>query len=70
MYLLVYTVANAHRHVHRAVMLGSQSMGTRGSSVVERPLMVSWVVGTIPHGGHIEIFLVPASTPTGVINVV
>ena len=25
--------------------------------------MVRWVVGSIPHGGHIELFLVPASAP-------
>ena len=29
----------------------------------ERSLMVRWVVGSILHGGHIEIFLVPASAP-------
>ena len=28
---------------------------------VERPLVVRWVVGSIPHGGHIEVFLVPAN---------
>ena len=31
-------------------------------AVVERPLMVRWVVGSIPHGGPSELFLV-----TGVI---
>ena len=25
--------------------------------------MVRWVVGSIPHGGTIELFLVPASAP-------
>ena len=25
--------------------------------------MVRWVVGSIPHGGPIELFLVPASAP-------
>ena len=39
--------------------------------MVERPLMVRWVVGSIPHGGPIELFLVPASSPTfGVTKVV
>ena len=38
-------------------------MGATCSSVVERPLMARWVVGSIPHGGHIEIFLVPAIAP-------
>ena len=28
-----------------------------------RSLMVRWVVGSIPHGGPIELFLVPASAP-------
>ena len=29
--------------------------------MVERPLMVQWVVGSIPHGGLIELFLFSAS---------
>ena len=29
----------------------------------ERSLMVRWVVGSILHGGPIELFLVPASVP-------
>ena len=29
--------------------------------MVERPLMVQWVVRSIPHGGPIELFLIPAS---------
>ena len=28
-----------------------------------RSLMVRWVVGSITHGGHKELFLVPASVP-------
>ena len=36
-------------------------LGARCSSVVERPLMVQWVIGSIPHGGLIELFLVPVS---------
>ena len=35
----------------------------RYSSMVERPLMVHWVVGLIPHGGPIELFLALASAP-------
>ena len=31
------------------------------SSEVERALMVRWVVGSIPHGGPLELFFVPAS---------
>ena len=29
----------------------------------ERLIMVLWVVGSIPHGEPIELFLVPASAP-------
>ena len=32
-------------------------------TMVEHPLMVRWVIGLIPHGGPIELFLVPASAP-------
>ena len=32
--------------------------GTRRSSMEERPLMVRWLVGSIPSGGPIELFLV------------
>ena len=35
----------------------------RCSSVVECPRMVRRVVGPIPHGGPIEVFLVPSSDP-------
>ena len=31
--------------------------------MVERPLMVRWIVGSITYGGPIELFLVPASSP-------
>ena len=37
--------------------------GAISSSVVERPLMVRFVVGLIPHGGAIQLFLVPANAP-------
>ena len=29
-----------------------------------RPLMVRWVVRSIPHGGTIKVFLAPASSVT------
>ena len=32
-------------------------------SVVECPLKVLWVVGSIRHGGPIELFLIPTSAP-------
>ena len=35
----------------------------RCSSLVELLLMVQWVVGLIPHGRLIQLFLVPASAP-------
>ena len=31
--------------------------------MVESPLMVRWVIGSISHGGLIELFLVPVSAP-------
>ena len=37
--------------------------GARCSSVVERPLMVRWFVGSIHHGEPIQLFLVSASAP-------
>ena len=36
---------------------------------VKRPLIVQWVVGSIPYGGPIELVLVPANAPmTGVTD--
>ena len=35
----------------------------RHSSVAERPLMVRWVVGSILHGGLIDLFLFPVGAP-------
>ena len=32
-------------------------------SVVECPLMMQWVIGSIPHSGLTALFLVPASAP-------
>ena len=40
-----------------------QMQGARCSYVVERPLMVQWIDGSIPYGGPTELFLVPASDP-------
>ena len=37
--------------------------GAGRSSEVERLLMVRWIVGSILHGGPIELFLIPASAP-------
>ena len=39
------------------------TLGARCSSVVEHPLLVRWVVGSIPHCGLIKLFIVPASAP-------
>ena len=33
----------------------------RCRSLVERLPMLRWVVGSIPHGGRIDLFLVPAN---------
>ena len=39
-------------------------LGVRYRSVVEHPLIVQWVVGSIPHGGPIiEVYLIPARAP-------
>ena len=35
--------------------------GASHSSLVKRPLMVRCVVGSIPHGGPTELFLIPVS---------
>ena len=40
--------------------------GFAGCSVLDRPLVVQWVFGSIPHSGPIELFLLPGST--GVIK--
>ena len=42
--------------------LGTSS-GAVCSSIVEHLLMVWWVIGSIPHGGLIELFLIQASAP-------
>ena len=38
-------------------------LGARCRSMVERPLMVQRVVGSISHGRLTELFLIPASAP-------
>ena len=42
-------------------MFDVQYPGARCSSVVERSFVVRWVVGSIPHGGPTELFLIPPS---------
>ena len=45
-------------------VMGGGGGGEEGrSSVIECPLMMRWVIGSIPPGGPIEQFLVPASIP-------
>ena len=39
--------------------------GARRSYMVESPLMVICVDGSIPHGGPIELFIVPVRFPQG-----
>ena len=39
--------------------------------VVEHLLMVQWVVGSISHGGHIDLFLIPPKAPmTGITKAI
>ena len=45
-------------------------LGARCSSVVECPLVVRWVVGSILHGGPIEKFLVAASAPKTLVCII
>ena len=45
---------------HERTLLSWYWAAPRYSSVVERLLIVRWVVGSIPHGGLVELFLVPA----------
>ena len=45
------------------VAIIKKKVGVRCSTTVECPLMVRWAVRSIPHGGPIEILLVPASGP-------
>ena len=35
----------------------------QSSSMVEHPLVVQWVIGSILHDGHIELFLSPDIAP-------
>ena len=44
------------------------AMGAGSNSVVERPVMVQWVFGSIPHGGPTELFLDPVSDPRLVLQ--
>ena len=36
-------------------------------ALVERPLIVRWVVGSMPHGGLIELILVTDGVPKSVV---
>ena len=38
-------------------------MGLYVSTMVELPLVAQWVIGSIPHGGPTELYIVPASDP-------
>ena len=53
---LVYTKVLLLRYMQFAVK-------ARQSFAVEHLPVVQWVVGLIPHGGPIELFLFPASAP-------
>ena len=49
--------------VSSLMMLHCRHRRAGRSSEVERSLMVRWVIGSILHGGPIELFLIPASAP-------
>ena len=36
---------------------------TRCSSMIEHQLMMQWVIGSIPHGEPVELYLIPAYAP-------
>ena len=57
--MLVSYICSDYSHASVIMFL----YGARCSSVVERPLVVQWVVGLFLHGGPIEIVLVPTSPP-------
>ena len=43
--------------------LSKTSMGFLEQDIAPCLFMVLWVIGLIPHGGMIELFLIPASAP-------
>ena len=55
--------ANRKEIYKYAYLLYFHHQRARCSSMVEHPLMMRWVVGSILHGGPFELFLVPASVP-------
>ena len=65
----IYNIKNLSRSYQLFILLGRgaiedlfiHSVGSRCSRVVERVLMVRWVVESIPHSGPIELSFVPAS---------
>ena len=53
-----------YTYIHYTVKIGVSKAEERDVSPwQERSLMERWVVGSILHGGPIELFLVPASAP-------
>ena len=52
------TMVNLYLYISFLVVCGE-----RCNSMVECPLMLLCVTGSIPHSGPIEIFLVPTSAP-------
>ena len=55
-----YLVTLTHSLITHRLTL-TESLNDR--LIVERLFMVRWVVGSIRHGGPIELFLVPARAP-------
>ena len=59
---MFYLMAHSTQFMYMASEhICSQKTGARCNSVVKRALIVRWVLESIPHGGPIELLLVPAS---------
>ena len=59
----VYLTKISNKKPPFSLLISTMIYVSQISSVVERPLMVRWVVGSITLGGPIELFLVAASAP-------
>ena len=60
---LCYTSRGALAGMINSSMGPSRLRGLRCSSVIKLPLLVQWVIGSIPNGGLIELFFIPANAP-------
>ena len=60
---ILYVCMYVCMYVHYMYMYECMQ-GARCNSIVEHPLMVLWLIGSIPHGGLIEPFLILTSVFT------